>query len=101
MSTERHTYRMWEHKGWGDTMFWLEVPDFQGKGRIHGHLHRRPQPGDRIIEAMRSGRNAIFEVQAEGAKYFADPPDQYFVNVVFVGYEDEPTQVKPRIGSQA
>ncbi|MEV4127055.1 hypothetical protein [Nocardia sp. NPDC049707] len=80
---------MADHKGWGDAMFWFRNPDEDGRGTVHGHLRQRPQPGDRIVCPMQSGRNAIFEVQVDGNSYPFDPPDQYFVNVAFVDYEEK------------
>jgi hypothetical protein len=86
---QRRTFRMEAHRSWGDTIFWWKAPDAQGRGRMHGHMRERPRPGDRIVTAMQSGRNAIFEVEPEGNQYPHDPPDQYFVSVAFVAYEDE------------
>lgn len=82
------TFRMGDHGSWGNTIAWWTLPDSNGHGRVHGWLQRRPQPGDRIISPMRSGRNGIFVVAAEGNNYPYDPPDQFFCNVDFTGYED-------------
>ncbi len=88
-STEPATYRMVDHSRWADNIEWFRMPDESGRGRIHGHMRNRPRPGDRIVCPMKSGRDAIFEVQADGNSYPYDPPDQFFVNVAFAGYEDE------------
>lgn len=86
---EPRTYRKVQHDSWGNSIAWWRMPDGDGRGVLHGHLRpRRPQPGDRIICPMRSGRDAIFEVQPEGNNYPMDPPDQFFVAVAFAGYED-------------
>lgn len=87
--TEPNVYRMADHKTWGNRIGWFRIPDANGSGTIHGWLQRRPQPGDRIICPMQSGKDAIFEVQAEGNSYLWDPPDQFFVNVAFGGYVAE------------
>ncbi|MFI7191446.1 hypothetical protein ACIBQ0_17065 [Nocardia nova] len=88
-SRPRATYRMADHSRWGDNIEWFRMPNESGQGRIHGHMRQRPQPGDHIVCPMKSGKDGIFEVMADGNNYPYDPPDQFFVNVMFAGYEGE------------
>lgn len=70
-----HTYDASEHKSWGDH---ISVLDWT-KRRIHGHLQRPPEVGDRILFHMESG--TTLETEVTDVEHMTDPPDQFFATV--------------------
>lgn len=66
---------MWDHSGWGDSIYWLNF----NTRRIAGHLHNPPEKGDIINCQMQSGKIAQFIVVS--CEVMSDPSDQFFATV--------------------
>lgn len=83
-----HTYKMWEHKGWGNAI--NVCGDKKGKFnsfQVVGWLRRRPNVGDYLIFDCEGGKKArgIFSE----VKYEDDPHDMFFGRVVPLDYYEE------------
>lgn len=78
-----HEINMWQHTGWGNSIFWLNYE----RRQIYGHLMDKPQPGDLINSRMDSGKVAQFLVV--DVEYMRDPPDMFFCTVSDFGYTDK------------
>lgn len=77
------TIAMWEHKTWGNNIFWLDYTTM----RVSGHMTPKPKPGDRLCCEMQSGKIAEFEFvkveKGEGVR------DQFFAEVKSLKYKKE------------
>jgi hypothetical protein len=73
---------MWEHKGWGNAINWL---DFE-KRKMYGHLYDKPRIGDLINCQMQSGKVHSFIVV--DVEYKSDPPDMFFCDVSDYKYKE-------------
>lgn len=54
-----HIINIWEHKSWGDNLFWSDCPGKNGnidRWRLGSHALRLPIIGDEIRGNMQSGR---------------------------------------------
>lgn len=72
--------KMWEHKGWGDSIsFW----DYDTR-KITGHLTPLPKVGDELQCKMVSGGIGRFEIIS--VRYCGDPSDMFFGVVKDVEY---------------
>lgn len=78
----RRIIKMWEHKGWGDTISWF---DFDRRS-ITGHMTPKPKVGDCVLAKMASGRVGVFKVEKIEHN---SVPDMFFGDVSDVGYLDE------------
>ena len=72
--------KMWEHKGWGDAISWLNFDDRS----ITGHMMPKPQVGDLVHSMMSSGRIAEFRVTR--IDHCQGVHDQFIGKVEDVGY---------------
>ncbi len=92
---ERTVYHMADHSSWGNTIQWFRNPGRDGVGQMVGWMgtfSTPPQPeiGDRIVCAMQSGRDAVFEVaNKEHVYHLGGPHDMFYADVRFKGYADE------------
>ena len=89
METAASSYRLDEHKTWGNEIHWARVPDSQGKGRLRGWVRRLPRVGDAFVCPMQSGRNAIFRATNIDRPPRNDPSDMFWADVEFDGYEGQ------------
>jgi len=63
---------MAEHRGWGNTIDWLDYPTRE----LYGCLPLKPVVGDVVECQMRSGRTARFLILK--TRYPGDPHDMFF-----------------------
>jgi hypothetical protein len=78
--------------GWGHHIEWYAPKQFQDQKTIHtytvwGHLPNIPSQGDVLIAKMASGKMAKFVFKSVDRQ--SDPPDMFFGEVGFVGYEGD------------
>lgn len=85
---EKSIVNMWEHKGWGNS---IQFIDYES-GRISGHLHFRLKVGDEVRSKMESGKIGRFKIIAH--RQCHDPSDMFFATVEAIGYVGEPELVK-------
>lgn len=71
---------IWEHKDWGDNVYFLDWKE----RKIVGWMKPLPKIGDEIRSKMRSGKIARFEIVK--IKVEQDPPDMFFATVKDIGY---------------
>ena len=73
------TINMADHKGWGDSIYWLDYK----KRELTGHLMPKPKIGDKVICEMKSpNQHRLFKIYTViKVKDFNDPPDQFFATV--------------------
>jgi len=77
---ERKIINLWEHKGWGNSIYFFDWE----KRKLVGWLTPIPQKGDEVRERMKSGKIARFEIIKVEPCY--DPVDMFFVYVKDIGY---------------
>jgi len=75
-------FNMWEHNGWGDTIYWRNF----NERTMHGHSPSDIKVGDVINAKMQSGKVAQFVVVK--IEYMRDPSDQFFCTVSDLGYKE-------------
>lgn len=82
----KRVFKLWEHEGWGNSMFFLTWE----KREITGHISPiRPEVGDEIQSRMASGKVARFKVAS--VNLCSDPSDMFFATVEDVGYLEADT----------
>ena len=84
----KRVYKKWEHAGWGNVINW------EGYPRISGCLPRRPKKGDELIDILKSGMVAVFEIV--DVEYIHDPPDMFFATVNCLG-QREPNEEEQEV----
>ena len=80
------TFKIWEHKSWGDAIYILHV-NSNGTFRISGHLLTKLLIGDYIVYYTNSGhvgKGIVSEVEYPG-----DPWDMFFATVIPICYYEE------------
>lgn len=75
------TYLMWEHSGWGNSIFWIDWD----KRKIGGFLSNLPKKGDILQCEMESGKIAQFKFEL--VEVMDDPKDQFFALVSDLDYK--------------
>lgn len=74
--------------GWGNAINWVDKKEFDGKRSIFsvvGWKTPKPRVGDLLTCPMKSGKIARFIFKE--IENTQDPPDMFFADVGFVGYE--------------
>ena len=71
-----------EHSYWGDSIYFSNLE----ARRITGHMPNRPVVGDVLVVIEDGKRRAGYIVVK--MEYMSDPPDMFFGNVSFIGYEE-------------
>lgn len=80
------TYKVWEHKGWGDRISIRHV-NKDGTFNIDGHLMTKPVVGDYIIyDTSRGHKGKGIVISTE---YPGDPWDMFFATVLPIEYYNE------------
>ncbi len=77
------TYKIWEHRGWGNSIFWF---DFENKV-LSGHLTPMIEVGDYILSKNR-GNGTVFKYEIIKVDRMKDPIDMFFADAVYIGVED-------------
>ena len=77
---------MWEHNGWGDSIYWCSFVD----RRVSGHLTPIPKEGDLLQCKMESGKIGVYRFKE--IDYCHNPHDMFFATMEDVGYLDEITE---------
>lgn len=79
-----NTFKMWEHRGWGNSIRWMNVE----KGQISGHLSypHEPYKGDILLAKMQSGKIGKFIFRE--IEWCGNPSDMFFSTVEFAGYHE-------------
>jgi len=67
---------------WGHHAEWMRPGE-----RATGHHTPPPQDGDILYAAMESGRVGMYRLV--NVERMSDPPDQWFADTEWVGYEDD------------
>lgn len=80
------TYKVWEHKGWGDRISIRHV-NKNGTFQIEGHLVTKPVVGDYIIYETSSGHKG--KGMVINTEYPGDPWDMFFATVLPIEYYNE------------
>ena len=81
---EKRIYTRSHQGGWGRNWSFMAGSGTENR-RIYGHQPQLPRVGDEFHPAMQSGGHGIFRVTK--VEYCVDPPDMFFADVEFVGYE--------------
>lgn len=75
---------------WGHHFEYWEKPTGEGTPRelkVWGHYTPRPQNGDLVKMAMKSGRTVLWVVT--DCEYPGDPHDMFYCTLYGLGYQDE------------
>ena len=82
--TKNRIINLWEHKGWGDSIYWLDYD----RRSLTGHLRPTPIEGDEIRSKMESGKIGRFILKE--VKRCVNPSDQFFATTSkLIGYLNE------------
>jgi len=81
MKPDKRRWNIWEHRGWGNRISWI---DYDCRKLVGCIRHPRVAMGDEIACEMQNERIALFRIiQVE---YHTNPPDLFFAAVQDVGY---------------
>lgn len=80
------TWRMADHRSWGNTIEWWKRPGPLGKGEIVGWLTPLPQTDDLLVTEMTSGKFGVYRIT--DVKWRRDPRDMFYATVRFEGYKE-------------
>lgn len=73
---------------WGDAIHWFKGLDGKASTtRVYGWQSQTPRVGDRLHANMTSGRIGVYAFTK--VEHQRDPPDMFFADVKFIGYEDQ------------
>jgi len=84
MTNTKNIIKMWEHDGWGNSIYFLFPRPIDKISRITGHLKQKPRIGDEVLTEMQDGKIGSYEVIK--VRYPGNPPDQFFCDVKFLKY---------------
>lgn len=83
-------YDISKHRSWGNRISW----DKKGES-IYGHLSRRPDAGDFLIQKENDGTTSVYQIIS--VKKEIDPPDMFFADVKFYGKKENLSNYSPVI----
>ncbi len=84
-NTEKKIYNIWEHNGWGNRISWMDWKTRSLEG--HLPLGNMIKKDDEVRAKMQSGQIARFKVKK--VRKMSDPPDQFFADLIDIGYLNE------------
>ena len=75
-------WKMWEHKGWGNTIEWSDWD----RGRVVGWLSISPKVGDELQCRMQSLK--VMRFRFDKVERMNDPRDMFFADMSIIGYKE-------------